>query len=79
MTRWEATYTVEQWDKIAIQRGDIARRASLWRILYALDGWYPAAKVIDDLDALEQTEAVQAIREILGLEARDAPAWVGKV
>ncbi len=79
MTRWEAIYTVEQWDKIAIQRGDIARRASLWRILYALDGWYPVAKVIDDLDALEQTEAVQAIREILGLEAKDAPAWAGKV
>jgi hypothetical protein len=79
MTRPEAIALVEKWDGIAARRGDVARRSALWRILYALDGWYPAAKVIDDLDALTQTDEVEAIRELLGLDTQDAPAWAGRI
>jgi hypothetical protein len=79
MTRPESIALVEKWDRVAIARKDPTMRARLWRILYSLDGWYPAAKVVDDLDALAQTDEVEAIRELLGLETKDAPAWAGKV
>lgn len=79
MTRPEAEKLVLRWDRVAYERKDTARRKLLWKILDALAGWRPAEDVVDDLDALRQTDEVEAIREALGLETRDAPLWAGRV
>lgn len=79
MTHHEAVAMVEAWDRQAIMRGIIAKRRTLWNILYALDGWKPAESVIDDLDALVQTPEVNGIRALLGIEMRDCPPWAGNV
>jgi len=79
MTRPAAISLVEAWDRQAIMRGLPGRRRALWNILYALDGWKPAASVKDDLDSLVQTPEVEDIRAVLGLELRDCPPWAGKV
>lgn len=72
--RYRLIGVVEGWDRIAAEREDIQLRKRLWNILYALDGYKPSECVIDDLDALEQTERVMQIREFLGIPARDAAA-----
>jgi hypothetical protein len=79
MTRPEAEELVLKWDRVALRRGDAAKRKSLWRILDCLAGWREPNECVDDLDALNQTDEVNEIREALGLELRDAPMWAGRV
>jgi hypothetical protein len=79
MTRPQAIETILRWDRYAIDRKLVERRRGLWRIMDAIDGRPVTDAVIDALDELEQTDEVQAIRALLGIENREAPCWAGKV
>jgi hypothetical protein len=66
MTRKTAVEILQQWDAMARQREDTAKRKSVWKIIDCVQGWRKYdAEVKSAMDDLVQTATVKEIRTMI--------------